>query len=136
FMDQRFRCAFHTHDRCTRSPFAARCPFRFVVSFQPTPTMNHPSSRARFSTVFRKNASDDADRVLLQKPTRRSAVGRGGHRVWKPLIGSIAALLLCGTPPAFAGSATWLPFPGSGDWNNALNWSEGGPPNGPFDTAF
>ena len=29
----------------------------------------------------------------------------------------------------FAGSATWLPAPGSGDWNTAANWTAGGPPN-------
>ena len=34
-----------------------------------------------------------------------------------------------------AGSATWLTNPVSGDWNNGLNWSAGGPPNGTADTA-
>jgi len=36
---------------------------------------------------------------------------------------------------AFAGSATWLANPSSGDWNTATNWTPGGPPNDPADTA-
>src|SRR5207245_9178359 len=31
--------------------------------------------------------------------------------------------------------ATWKSTPGSGDWNTATNWTAGGPPNGPTDTA-
>jgi autotransporter-associated beta strand protein len=36
---------------------------------------------------------------------------------------------------AFAGSATWLANPSSGDWNTATNWTPGGPPNDPADMA-
>lgn len=36
---------------------------------------------------------------------------------------------------AFAGSATWLANPASGDWNAAGNWTTGGPPNGAADVA-
>ncbi len=37
--------------------------------------------------------------------------------------------------PAFAGSATWLANPVSGDWNTAGNWTAGGPPNSMADMA-
>ena len=37
--------------------------------------------------------------------------------------------------PLLAGSATWKKNPSSGDWNTAINWTAGGPPNGPADTA-
>lgn len=43
--------------------------------------------------------------------------------------------LIVNVSPALAKSATWLPNPGSGDWNTATNWTSGGPPNGPADTA-
>src|SRR5438876_4613285 len=51
--------------------------------------------------------------------------------------GSLVALLLLlsSYSTAFAGSATWKTTPGSGDWNTATNWTAGGPPNGPTDTA-
>src|SRR6267378_236212 len=39
------------------------------------------------------------------------------------------------SPTAEAGSATWLASPVNGDWNTAGNWTIGGPPNGPSDTA-
>lgn len=34
-----------------------------------------------------------------------------------------------------AGSATWLANPANGNWNNAANWTAGGPPNGSTDLA-
>jgi hypothetical protein len=38
--------------------------------------------------------------------------------------------------PAFAGSATWLNAPGSGDWNTNGNWNPAtGVPNAAVDTA-
>jgi len=43
--------------------------------------------------------------------------------------------LILSLTTAFAGSATWLANPSSGDWNTAANWTPGGPPNGPTDTA-
>jgi len=51
--------------------------------------------------------------------------------------GSLVALLLLlsSYSTAFAGSATWKQNPSSGDWNTATNWTAGGPPNGPTDTA-
>src|SRR4029077_5630897 len=52
------------------------------------------------------------------------------------LIAAASLLLLLSAPSTtFAGSATWSPAPGSGDWNTAGNWVAGGPPNGPADTA-
>jgi hypothetical protein len=41
----------------------------------------------------------------------------------KPLVCSIATLLLCGNSAALAGSATWLANPSNGNWNNSANWS-------------
>jgi len=35
----------------------------------------------------------------------------------------------------FAGSATWLASPATGNWNHAANWSPATIPNGPSDTA-
>src|SRR6266478_1627393 len=49
------------------------------------------------------------------------------------LIGSGLILLLSAV--AHAGSATWDLNPGSGDWNNASNWTPITVPNGPADTA-
>jgi hypothetical protein len=52
------------------------------------------------------------------------------------LMAAAALLLLLSAPSTtFAGSATWSPAPGSGDWNTPGNWVIGGPPNGPLDTA-
>jgi outer membrane autotransporter protein len=45
-----------------------------------------------------------------------------------------ALVLLLTIESSFAGSATWIACC-SGDWNNAGNWSSGGPPNGSGDTA-
>ncbi len=53
-----------------------------------------------------------------------------------PLLFLMAAMLLLSTASStFAGSATWKKNPSSGDWNTAINWTAGGPPNGPSDTA-
>ncbi len=52
------------------------------------------------------------------------------------LLATIVATLLTGLFQSSLGdSATWLANPPSGDWNNPLNWTAGGPPNGSFDTA-
>src|SRR4029077_8339062 len=55
----------------------------------------------------------------------------------RTFLKAAATLLLLLSAPSitFAGSATWSPAPGSGDWNAAGNWVVGGPPNGPADTA-
>ena len=54
----------------------------------------------------------------------------------RPLLGSIAALLLGSAAPAFAlnpiTSATWLQSPGSNDWNTGANWTSN---TVPTDTA-
>src|SRR5712691_6158386 len=44
-------------------------------------------------------------------------------------------VLLLSIQPSHAGSATWLASPSTGDWNTAANWTAGGPPDGPADTA-
>lgn len=44
-------------------------------------------------------------------------------------------LLLAVLSTTFAGSATWKSAPATSDWNSAGNWTAGGPPNGPADTA-
>jgi fibronectin-binding autotransporter adhesin len=48
----------------------------------------------------------------------------------------IAAVIVCCTENTQANTATWKFNPDSGDWNNANNWSAGGPPNSASDTAF
>jgi autotransporter-associated beta strand protein len=48
---------------------------------------------------------------------------------------AVATGLLFSLTTAFAGSATWLANPGSGDWNAASNWTPGGPPNNEADMA-
>src|SRR2546422_3602621 len=53
----------------------------------------------------------------------------------RSLIGFIAALLISCAETSRAGSATWKTNPDDFDWNNAANWSLGGPPNGPADIA-
>jgi hypothetical protein len=51
------------------------------------------------------------------------------------LLFAAAAGLVLSVELAFAGSATWLLTPSSGDWNAPSNWTPGGPPDGPTDTA-
>ena len=46
-----------------------------------------------------------------------------------------AALLLLTAQISLAGSATWLLSPQDSAWENANNWTPGGPPNGPSDIA-
>jgi len=52
------------------------------------------------------------------------------RKVIKPLVGSIAALLLCSqvggvAAPVASTSSTWLANPGSNNWNTGTNWAEG-----------
>src|SRR6266571_6077627 len=58
-------------------------------------------------------------------------------RAWAflPSAAAILTLLFSTANSSFAGSATWLASPTTGDWNTAGNWTPGGPPNGPADTA-
>ena len=51
------------------------------------------------------------------------------------LVFAAVSIFLC-TANIHADSATWKLNPDDGDWNSANNWSAGGPPNGPSDTAF
>jgi hypothetical protein len=46
-----------------------------------------------------------------------------------------AAVLLLTAQISLAGSATWLSSPQDSAWENANNWTPGGPPNGPSDIA-
>ncbi len=46
-----------------------------------------------------------------------------------------AAVLVLTTQVSQAGSATWLLSPQDSAWENANNWTAGGPPNGPSDIA-
>src|SRR5258708_37867278 len=46
-----------------------------------------------------------------------------------------AAVLLLTAQISLAGSATWLSSPQDSAWENANNWTLGGPPNGPSDIA-
>lgn len=45
------------------------------------------------------------------------------------------SVLMLSIRTSWADSATWLSAPSTGDWNSAANWTPGGPPNGPSDTA-
>jgi autotransporter-associated beta strand protein len=59
-------------------------------------------------------------------------------RLFKATISPVllaAFILLLSGHTSQAGSATWRINPVSGDWNTATNWTAGGPPNGPADTA-
>jgi hypothetical protein len=49
--------------------------------------------------------------------------------------GIAAAMLLLTAQICQAGSATWLLSPQDSAWENANNWTAGGPPNGPSDIA-
>ena len=52
------------------------------------------------------------------------------------IVHGIAAAVLLLTPQiSLAGSATWLSSPQDSAWENANNWTLGGPPNGPSDIA-
>src|SRR6266436_10105022 len=52
------------------------------------------------------------------------------------IIHGIAAAVLALTAQiSVAGSATWLFSPQDSAWENANNWTTGGPPNGPSDVA-
>ncbi len=46
-----------------------------------------------------------------------------------------AAVLLLTAQISLASSATWLLSPQDSAWENANNWTPGGPPNGPSDIA-
>ena len=46
-----------------------------------------------------------------------------------------ASVLLVTAQISQAGSATWLLFPQDSAWENANNWTPGGPPNGPSNVA-
>jgi hypothetical protein len=46
-----------------------------------------------------------------------------------------SALLVLTAQTSLAGSARWLLFPQDSAWENLSNWTPGGPPNGPSDTA-
>src|SRR6266516_6805319 len=46
-----------------------------------------------------------------------------------------AAVLLLNAQTSLAGSAIWLLSPQDSAWENANNWTPGGPPNGPSDIA-
>ena len=47
----------------------------------------------------------------------------------------VAAMLVLTAQVSLAGSATWLLSPQDSAWENAKNWTPGGPPNGPSDIA-
>src|SRR5947207_2875965 len=47
----------------------------------------------------------------------------------------LPAMLIVSAQTSHASSASWLPSPPTSNWNDAANWTVGGPPNGPSDTA-
>lgn len=83
-----------------------------------------------------------AFRVLLSETSLRPSLSPWMKRNFPPKAMTAGFSLLAaglglalGLGQARAGSATWLPTPNSGDWNTALNWTSGGPPNGAADSA-
>src|SRR5229473_30530 len=58
-------------------------------------------------------------------------------RSWAFLLSAAAilTLLLSTANSSFAGSATWLASPATGNWSTAGNWTPATVPNGPNDTA-
>src|SRR6266702_2514224 len=60
------------------------------------------------------------------------------YRAWALLLtaAAILTLLFSTASSSFAGSATWLASPPTGNWNHAANWTPATIPNGPSDTAF
>lgn len=61
------------------------------------------------------------------------------RKVIKPLVGSIAAVLLSGSVAHAAkesGGATWVTNPVNGDWGNPSNWAPATVPQNFGDTAF
>jgi hypothetical protein len=68
-------------------------------------------------------------RKIIQRPLRFRA------GVFLPSAAAMLTLLLSTASSSFAGSATWLTTPATGDWNTAANWTAGGPPDGSADTA-
>lgn len=58
------------------------------------------------------------------------------HVLTASLMATVGATLLSlSAQITQAGSATWLANPATNHWNNANNWTSGGPPNGPSDIA-
>lgn len=64
----------------------------------------------------------------------KNAKGRPGSLL-RLLLRIISASFLFISLVSRASTATWLDNPVSGDWNNPVNWTTGGPPNGPADMA-
>jgi Passenger-associated-transport-repeat len=58
-------------------------------------------------------------------------------RAWAFLLSAAAilTLLLSTASSSLAASAKWRANPFTGNWNDPINWTVGGPPNGPADTA-
>src|SRR5713101_4525053 len=56
-------------------------------------------------------------------------------RVFLPSAAAILTLLLSTASSSFAGSATWLANPATGNWSTASNWTPATVPDGPTDTA-
>src|SRR5438067_584885 len=76
--------------------------------------------------------------LLSRRSFRAKNIQSPLHSLAWAFLASAAAilpLLLSTASSSFAGSATWLTNPATGDWNTAANWTAGGPPNGSADTA-
>src|SRR2546430_2756369 len=76
--------------------------------------------------------------LLSRRSFRAKNIQSPLHSLAWAFLASAAAilpLLLSTVSSSFAGSATWLTNPATGNWNTAANWTAGGPPNGSADTA-
>ena len=65
--------------------------------------------------------------VEIRESMKTSQRARAIAAVWLSFAAAISSLR--------ADSATWLQNPADGNWNNAANWTAGGPPNGSSDEA-
>src|SRR6185369_9000999 len=86
--------------------------------------------------------ADNLMRLLFKRtlPTNFQMTGRREMKTTRKtapyVVRSIAAaVFVLSAQISLAGSATWLSAPQDSAWENANNWTPGGPPNGPTDTA-
>ena len=95
------------------------------------PNTDEPSCSDQFSNfeTFSKLRPDQRTRstkAIMKTKTKNTAY----------IVHSLAAAVLLLTAQiSLAGSATWLLSPQDSAWENANNWTPGGPPNGPSDIA-
>jgi hypothetical protein len=117
-------CSFHVRAARTRNC----CLDRFVATELPSgPLFVTCMILKFFATRFPEKVSGRNEGMTPIKTT----VKISGYIV----SSGAAALLLLTAQVSLAASATWLSSPQDSAWENANNWTPGGPPNGPSDIA-